>query len=212
MGDGNSFVERLERRRFLRLSGAAGAAGLAGCAGRDELQGATETGGDSGGDTDSGGSEGDTGTDGTDSDGGEPITVGTVIPFSGDLADFGGPMPNAMRMAREDINAAGTADPAEVKGQLRTRMGRDMRGRPTYPAEVKGQLRTVSNPEGETVGYAEFERGVSLLDEGTEIDYSGPSGTVDYDENGDVASDMVIVEVQDGQFTDRETIPADELV
>ena len=189
MGDGNSFAERLKCRRFLRLSGAAGAAGLAGCAGRDELQGATETGGDPGGDTGSGDPEGDTGTDGTDS-GGEPITVGTVIPFSGDLADFGGPMPNAMRMAREDINAAGTAD----------------------PAEVKGQLRTVSNPEGETVGYAEFERGVSLLDAGTEIDYSGPSGTVDYDENGDVASDMVIVEVQDGQFTDRETIPADELV
>ncbi|MFC7070066.1 ABC transporter substrate-binding protein [Halobaculum lipolyticum] len=450
MGDSDSFAERLGRRRFLRLSGAAGAAGLAGCAGQDELQGETETDGDSGGGSGgSGGSGSDTETDGGDSGGGESIKVGAVIPFSGDLADFGGPMLNAMKMAQEDINAAGgplgreieivdedsgtdstqavnaanklvntngvqsvigavssgvtisiansvtipngilqitsassspsitTLDDDDLVWRTRTNdrfvakvmamiaqnedassaavvyinndfgkaladtfesafegettakvgyssgqssynqvlsqafaddpefvalagypesgttmlsqwneqgyggnwilhtsllssdvienVGADImngmygvRTKPptgdatdafvsdyeeqfpdaqvfspyswnsydalvSYalavqaagtadPAEVKAQMRPVSNPEGETVSYGEFESAISMLEEGTEIDYSGPSGTVNYDENGDVASDMVIVSVEDGQFTDQETIPADELI
>ncbi|TKX55935.1 ABC transporter substrate-binding protein, partial [Halorubrum sp. SP9] len=33
--------------------------------------------------------------------------VGVVIPFSGDLSDFGQPMLNGLQLALEDINAAG---------------------------------------------------------------------------------------------------------
>lgn len=77
---------------------------------------------------------------------------------------------------------------------------------------VKEQMRNVSNPPGDEVSYGAFGEGASAIDDGTEIDYSGPSGTVDFDDNGDVASDMVIVEVSDGEFQDGDTIPADELV
>jgi branched-chain amino acid transport system substrate-binding protein len=35
---------------------------------------------------------------------------------------------------------------------------------------------------------------------------------VNYDDNGDVASDMAIVQVQDGEFVDQETIAASDLV
>jgi len=77
---------------------------------------------------------------------------------------------------------------------------------------VKEQMRNVSNAPGDEVSYGAFGEGASAIDDGTEIDYSGPSGTVDFDENGDVASDMVIVEVSDGEFQDGDTIPADELV
>ncbi|MGB9987232.1 ABC transporter substrate-binding protein [Salarchaeum japonicum] len=83
-------------------------------------------------------------------------------------------------------------------------------GTPESP-EVKKQLRPVATPPGEAVGYDGFESGVSLLDDDTEIDYSGPSGNVNYDSNGDVASDMVIVQVEDGEFVDQETIPAEDL-
>ncbi|AEN07032.1 Extracellular ligand-binding receptor [halophilic archaeon DL31] len=450
MEDSDSFAEQLKRRRFLRLSGAVGVAGLAGCAGQDELQGETDTTGGSDAETDpSGGSGDETDTSGGSDGGSESIKVGAVIPFSGDLADFGGPMLNAMKMAQADINAAGgplgreieivdedsgtdstqavnaanklvntngvqnvigavssgvtisiansvtipngimqitsassspsitTLDDDDLVWRTRTNdrfvakvmamiaqnqgastasviyinndfgkaladtfesafegetaakvgyssgqssynqvlsqafsddpefvalagypesgttmlsqwneqgyggnwilhtsllsndvienVGADImegmygvRTKPptggatdafvsdyeeqfpdaqvfspyswnsydalvSYalavhaagtadPAKVKQQMRPVSNPEGETVSYAEFESGISMLDEGTEIDYSGPSGNVNYDENGDVASDMVIVSVQDGKFTDQETIPADELV
>lgn len=431
MGDTDSFADRLKRRRFLRLAGSVGAVGLAGCAGEEDLQETTTT--------EEGGGGGD----------GEPITVGTVIPFSGDLADFGGPMLNAMRMAVEDINAAGgplgreiqlmdedsgtdstqavnaanklvntngaraiiaavssgvtisiansVTIPNEIlhitsasssptistledddyvfrtrtndrfvakvmaqiaqdegatsaavvyinndfgkaladtfesayEGETTAKVGYSS-GQSSYqqvlsqafgddpdfvalagypesgttmlsqwheqgyggnwilhtsllsedvidnvgadimngmfgvrtkpptgedtesfvsdyesaypdaqvfspyswnsydalmsyalavhqagtadPSAVKEEMRTVSNPPGETVSYGEFDTGISLLDEGTQIDYSGPSGTVDYDDNGDVASDMVIVEVVDGEFQDQTTIPADELV
>ncbi|WP_232700872.1 ABC transporter substrate-binding protein [Halobacterium wangiae] len=79
-------------------------------------------------------------------------------------------------------------------------------------ADVKEQMRPVTNPPGEAVGYGEFESGVDLLDDDSDVDYSGPSGNVNYDENGDVASDMVVAQVVDGEFEDQETIPASELV
>lgn len=82
----------------------------------------------------------------------------------------------------------------------------------TDSSAVKEQMRNVSNAPGEAVSYGAFGEGASALDDGAEIDYSGPSGNVDFDENGDVASDMVIVEVSDGEFQDGETIPADDLV
>jgi branched-chain amino acid transport system substrate-binding protein len=82
----------------------------------------------------------------------------------------------------------------------------------TDPASVKEEMRTVANPPGDAVGYAEFEAGVSAIEEGTDIDYAGPSGNVNYDDNGDVASDMVIVQVQEGEFVNQDTIPAGDLV
>jgi branched-chain amino acid transport system substrate-binding protein len=466
MTEDDSFVERLRRRRFLRLSGALGVAGLAGCS-QEELQdGGSGDGGD-GGDGESGGDGGDGGDgsdgsdgdmeDGGDSDGGdggdgessEPVDVGVVLPFSGDLTDFGAPMMNGLRMAQEDINAAGgplgreiqlhdedtqtdstagvnaanslvntqdvscligavssgvtisiatsvaiensvlqispasssptisTLDDNDLVFRTRTNdrfiarvmariaanegieraavlhinndfgqslaevfegefggtttalvgyesgqssyqqvlsevfsddpgmvafagypesgttilsqwaeqgYGGDwilhtsllseevidsvgaeiMNGMfgvrtlpPTgeatdafvsdyeeaYPdtqlfspyswnsydalvsyalavhdagttdgSSVKESMRAVSNPPGETVGYGAFGDGVEMLDSDTQIDYSGPSGAVDYDDNGDVASDVATVRVVDGEFEDQETIPADELV
>jgi len=82
----------------------------------------------------------------------------------------------------------------------------------TDPAQVKGELRAVSNPPGEAVSYGEFDAGASMIGEGTDVDYSGPSGNVNYDDNGDVASDMVVVEVVDSEFTNQRTVPASDLV
>ena len=460
MREDDTFVDALRRRRFLRLSGAlgaAGAAGLAGCSSQEELQGETNTdgggggGGSTGTDDGTGGGGNETDTDGGDGSGGsgESLPVGVVIPFSGDLSDFGQPMLNALRMAKEDINAAGgplgreielldedsgsdstqavnaanklvntdgaralvgavssgvtisiansvsipngilqitsaSSSPtistledddlvwrtrtndrfvAKVMARIVSNQGADSAaviyvnndfgkaladtfessfegettaavgyssGQSSYeqvlsqaysgdpgfvafagypesgttilsqwneggyggnwvlhtsllsqdvvdnvgadvmngmygvrtkpptgdatesfvsdyekafpdtqvfspyswnsydalvsyalavhqagsadPSAVKGSMRTVSNPPGDTVGYGAFETGVSTLDGGTKIDYSGPSGNVNYDDNGDVASDMVIVKVTDGSFEDQKTIPADELV
>jgi len=449
MGDEDTFTDRLRRRRFLRLTGAVGTVGLAGCSSQDELQGNTDT--DT--DTDGGGGGGGGDDDGTDDGGGggdsEPLPVGVVIPFSGDLSDFGGPMLNGLRMAQEDINAAGgplgreielldedsatdstqavnaanklvntdgvqsiigavssgvtisiaksvsipndvlqitsaSSSPtittledddlvwrtrtndrfvakvmariiqdegvsdaaviyinndfgkaladtfeASFEGTTTAKVGYSS-GQSSYqqvlseafsddpgfiafagypesgttmlsqwneggyggnwvlhtsllsedvidnvgadilenmygvrtkpptgeateaftndyeeaypdaqlfspyswnsydalvsyalavqaagsadPSAVKEQMRPVSNPPGESVSYGAFGDGKSAIESGTEIDYSGPSGSVDYDANGDVASDMVVVQVVDGAFEDQRTIPADDLV
>jgi branched-chain amino acid transport system substrate-binding protein len=432
MSDDGTFVDRLRRRRFLRYAGLTGAAGLAGCVGQEQLQ------------------EGDAESETEASSGSsEPIGVGVVIPFSGDLSDFGGPMLNALRMAREDINAAGGPLGREVElldedsgtdstqgvnaanklvdtndvpflvgavssgvtisiaksvtipngvlqttsassspsistledddlvfrtrtndrfvakvmariieeqgvdtasvifinndfgealadtfessfgGETLARVGYEsgqssyqsilseafaddpgfiafagypesgttilsqwaeegyggnwvlhtsllstdvienvgaeimngmygVRTKPptgeateafvsdyegeypdaqvfdpyswnsydalvswalavekagtTDPAAVKTEMRSVSNPPGDAVGYGEFESGATAIGEGTEVDYAGPSGNVNYDDNGDVASDMVIVTVEEGEFVNQNTIPAGDLV
>jgi len=79
-------------------------------------------------------------------------------------------------------------------------------------SEVKQHLRDTSNPPGDTVSYGAFGEGKSKIEGGTEIDYSGPSGNVNYDDNGDVASDMVVVQVVDGAFENQRVIPAGDLV
>jgi branched-chain amino acid transport system substrate-binding protein len=451
MSDDNTFVERLQRRRFMRLAGMAGVAGLAGCSQEELQEDGGDGGGSDGGDGDGGSDGGDGGGDGGDDDmeESEPIRVGVAIPFSGDLNDFGTPMMNGLRLAQEDINAAGgplgreielndedtntdatqgvnaasklvetdgvpyligavssgvtisiaesvtipngvlhntpaSSSPAistledddlvfrtrtndrfvaKVMARIITDEGADsaaviyinndfglaladtfdsafegttttkvayesgessyqsilseafaddpefvafagypetgttiltqwneggfggnwvlhtsllsdevidgvgaevmsgmfgVRTEPptgeatetfvsdyesefpdaqvfdpyswnsydslvswalavekagtTDPAQVKEELRGISNPPGEAVGYGEFEAGASMLGEGTDIDYAGPSGNVNYDENGDVASDMVVVEVVDGEFTNQRTVPASDLV
>jgi branched-chain amino acid transport system substrate-binding protein len=82
----------------------------------------------------------------------------------------------------------------------------------TDPASVKQEMRPVSNPPGETVSYGEFGAGAEKVNAGTDVDYSGPSGNVNYDDNGDVASDMVVVKVEEGSFVNKEVIPAEDLV
>jgi branched-chain amino acid transport system substrate-binding protein len=455
MAEDDTFADRLRRRRFLRIAGGAGAAGLAGCVGQEQLQGGDSGGssGDSGGsgggdETQTGGDETEAG-DETESQNTQPIKVGTVIPFSGDLSDFGGPMLNAMKMAQKDINEAGGPLGREVRlldedsgtdstqgvnaanklvdtegvpflvgavssgvtisiaksvtipngvlhttsassspsistlddddlvfrtrtndrfvakvmaqiiqnqdvdkaaviyinndfgealadtfeesfeGTTTTRVGYEsgqssyqavlqkafaddpgfvafagypesgttmlsqwaeqgyggnwvlhtsllsndvienvgadimngmygVRTKPptgdatesfvsdyesaypdaqvfdpyswnsydalvswalavekagtTDPAAVKQEMRPVSNPEGETVSYGEFGAGVEKIRAGTDIDYSGPSGNVNYDDNGDVASDMVVVKVEEGKFANKDVIAAEDLV
>ncbi len=53
---------------------------------------------------------------------------------------------------------------------------------------VRDQVRRVANPGGETVGPENFEEGLQLAAEGSEIEYQGASTAVSFDENGDVAT------------------------
>lgn len=56
----------------------------------------------------------------------------------------------------------------------------------TDSVAIRDQLRAVANPPGEQVGPGEFEKAAKLLEEGKEIDYEGASGSVNFDDNGDV--------------------------
>ncbi|MFB6195129.1 MAG: ABC transporter substrate-binding protein [Haloplanus sp.] len=85
----------------------------------------------------------------------------------------------------------------------------------TDPATVKNNMRPVSNPPGTTVGYDSFRNGKTQLGGGTDINYRGPSGTVDYNDAGETASDMGIFRITasgDPMFKQQRTIPASELV
>lgn len=51
---------------------------------------------------------------------------------------------------------------------------------------IRDSLREVANPPGTQVGPGEFAKAVELLSNGEDIDYEGASGSVNFDENGDV--------------------------
>ncbi len=82
----------------------------------------------------------------------------------------------------------------------------------TDGADIAAHLPFVSNPPGEVVGFGadEFERAIGLLAAGTDINFVGASGPVDFDANGDLASGAVeIWKIVDGEITFQEARNAD---
>ena len=66
------------------------------------------------------------------------------------------------------------------------------KGMPLTSVAIKNQLRVVAKPPGTFIAPGEFKKAFALLDAGTDINYEGASGTVDFDENGDVVTPIEI--------------------
>lgn len=79
-------------------------------------------------------------------------------------------------------------------------------------AEAKQSMRPVSNPPGQSFSYEEFGAATDAIDDGDDINYDGPSGSVDYDKNGEVAADIAVIQISEqGEFEETRTIEASEL-
>ncbi len=66
---------------------------------------------------------------------------------------------------------------------------------------ISKALRAVANPPGEVVRPGEWKKAKALLAAGKDINYEGASGTVDFDENGDVPGFYSVSRVtKDGKF------------
>src|SRR6185369_13620837 len=57
----------------------------------------------------------------------------------------------------------------------------------TDRTKVHDALRTVANPPGEAVGPGDWAKAVELIKAGKDIDYTGATGSMDFDDKGDVA-------------------------
>ncbi|HEV8389323.1 MAG TPA: ABC transporter substrate-binding protein [Dongiaceae bacterium] len=57
----------------------------------------------------------------------------------------------------------------------------------TDRTKVRDALRTVANPPGEAVGPGDWAKAVELIKAGKDIDYTGATGSMDFDDKGDVA-------------------------
>jgi ABC-type branched-subunit amino acid transport system substrate-binding protein len=66
------------------------------------------------------------------------------------------------------------------------------KGLPPTSASIRDQLRLVAKPPGTFISPGEFQKAFKLLDSGKDINYEGASGTVDFDENGDVVTPIEI--------------------
>lgn len=75
-------------------------------------------------------------------------------------------------------------------------------GTTTDGVAIRDALRSIANPPGEVVGpgVAGIGRALSLIAEGADVNYEGASGSVDFDENGDVFGPIEIWEITGGEI------------
>jgi ABC-type branched-subunit amino acid transport system substrate-binding protein len=66
--------------------------------------------------------------------------------------------------------------------------------------QVRDALREVANAPGEKIVPGQWSKAVELLSQGKEIDYTGASGSADFDENGDVAGTFAHWVIRDGEI------------
>lgn len=74
------------------------------------------------------------------------------------------------------------------------------KGLPMTPENIRDQLRSVANPPGTLIEPGQFEKAFELLQQGREINYEGASGSVDFDEHGDVITPIEIWKFSQGKI------------
>lgn len=74
---------------------------------------------------------------------------------------------------------------------------------------IRDALREVANPPGEVIEPGEWARAVELIAAGTDIDYVGVSGPIDFDENGDVAGFIGQFGLENGEFVEVGIVDVD---
>jgi branched-chain amino acid transport system substrate-binding protein len=70
----------------------------------------------------------------------------------------------------------------------------------TDSVEVRDCLRDVANPPGEKILSGEWEKAKRLLDQGKDINYTGASGSINFDKAGDVAGSFAHWKIKDGEI------------
>ncbi len=72
------------------------------------------------------------------------------------------------------------------------------KGLPLTSEHIRNHLRVVANPPGEPIYPGEFRKAFASLNQGKEINYEGATGTVDFDENGDVLTPIEVWQFSQG--------------
>jgi ABC-type branched-subunit amino acid transport system substrate-binding protein len=65
---------------------------------------------------------------------------------------------------------------------------------------IKDHLRFVANPPGEVIKPGEFKKAFELLGQNKDINFEGASGSVDFDDNGDVITPIEIWQYKGGDI------------
>ena len=75
-----------------------------------------------------------------------------------------------------------------------------LKGLPVTSENIRDHLRVVANPSGESIVPGDFERAFMLLKQGKTINYEGATGTVDFDEKGDVITPIEVWQFSQGKI------------
>jgi neutral amino acid transport system substrate-binding protein len=124
---------------------------------------------------------------------------GRIEAFQQRVTDFSGSKPKLFaRNAYDAMNTLGLAMKTTATA-----------GDEITPPNVAGNVRTVANPPEAVV--TNYTDGASAIEEGSDLDYRGLVGPIDFDEDGDVGSPFAIMRVEEGSWTQAATIPPSEL-
>jgi branched-chain amino acid transport system substrate-binding protein len=79
---------------------------------------------------------------------------------------------------------------------------------------IRDSMRKIQVEGGTPVGTgpAEYKKALALIKEGKPIKYSGATGPVEFDANGDVSGPILIWGVKNGALVDEKTIPLEEII
>lgn len=69
---------------------------------------------------------------------------------------------------------------------------------------IRDALRDVANPPGEQILPGEWEKAMELLADGEDINYTGASGKIDFDDKGDVSGTFAHWVIRDGEIKTEE--------
>jgi ABC-type branched-subunit amino acid transport system substrate-binding protein len=82
----------------------------------------------------------------------------------------------------------------------------------TDGSSIKNAIRDVANPPGEKVSIQDLKKAIDFLKQGKDIDYEGVSGSVNFDQNGDVTSGSYgIWKIENGRIVDEKVVLSDAL-
>lgn len=110
--------------------------------------------------------------------------------------------------ANSAYNAAIKAHAPNSAGQLFTGQSYDatfmlalaiQKAGSTNRSKVRDALRAVANGKGAKILPGEWKKAVGLIKAGKEIDYSGATGTLDFDKNGDVSGSYNFFQIKGGK-------------
>jgi len=68
---------------------------------------------------------------------------------------------------------------------------------------LSAALRDVASAPGETIRPGEWKKAVDLIKAGTDINYEGAGGSLDFDAAGDVDGIIVELAVEGGKFVEK---------
>lgn len=124
---------------------------------------------------------------------------GRLEQFRQDVMDFSGEEPGEFALNTYDaINVMAGALQATATA------GDDLTG-----ANIAPNIRAVAEPPGEEV--TDFPSAASAIRDGTEVDYSGLVGPINFDENGDVAAPFGIMQAQSGEWEQVSLLRASDI-
>lgn len=76
-------------------------------------------------------------------------------------------------------------------------------------ANIAGNIRTVASPPEQAV--TDYTSGASAIDDGTDIDYRGLAGPIDFNEFGDIVAPFAIQIADSGEWTEASRVPPEAL-